>query len=276
MKDLFHKEQQILDDALRHVNEQRRGLPVCGAAFETITKEYGILLKQFRKILKISDKASVCLLNDKRIRQEQIAELENELLQSQIAIMLSQIQPHFLYNSLVAIKELCHIDPNSAGEAVDEFSHYLRSNLDSLSVKMPIPFERELRHVQTYLSLEKRRFGDKLNFVFDIRAFDFFIPALTLQPIVENAVRHGVTKRDEGGTVTVRAEESEAETILTVIDDGVGFDIGLAHKNEHLRVGIANVRSRLGSMCAGSLLIESEPGVGATAVITIPKEVQPV
>ena len=272
MEDLFQREQLILDGALDHLTELRNGSPLNHEVFGMLVKEYAHLLKQLRKVVRISDRASGVLINDKKFKQEKINELENELLQNQISIMLSQIRPHFLYNALVAIQELCHIDPETASEAVGEFSNYLRGNLDSLSIKKTIPFERELRHVENYLSLEKKRFGDKLNVVYDIGARDFQIPALTLQPIVENAVRHGVTKREEGGSVTISTRETKAEDIITVTDDGVGFDSSCAPKyDERVHVGIENVRSRLLSMCGGSLSVQSKPGAGAVAVITIPK-----
>ena len=271
MSDLFQREQQMLDDFLVYIDETGDAQSKDFAMLEMLAGEYGILLEQIKKILKISDKASVGLLNTKRQNEKQIDELENELIQNQISIMLSQIQPHFLYNSLTAIRELCLIDPKKAYETVDEFSTYLRGNLDSLSIKKPIPFEKELSHVKTYLSLEKKRFGDNLNIVYDINAFYFTIPALTLQPIVENAVRHGVTKREDGGTVTISTDETETVAIITVKDDGVGFDIS-RHKDKNLRVGIENVRNRLAAMCGGSLQIDSKPGIGTTAVITIQKD----
>jgi sensor histidine kinase YesM len=247
--------------------------------FAGLIIEYANLLKQLRKVVKISDLASEVLINDKKFKQEKINELESELLQNQISIMLSQIRPHFLYNALVAIQELCHIDPETASEAVGEFSNYLRGNLDSLSIKNTIPFEKELKHVETYLSLEKKRFGDKLSVVYDVKACDFLIPALTLQPVVENAVRHGVTKREEGGSVKISTGEDETNSVITVTDDGVGFDTspnramkrGEKILHERLHVGIENVRSRLVSMCGGTLSVESAPGVGTSAVITIPK-----
>jgi len=205
--------------------------------------------------------------------KNQITQLENELLQSQIAIMISQIQPHFLFNSLVAIQELCLMDPEVASEAVGEFSNYLRGNIESLAIKKLVPFEKELRHVETYLSLEKMRFGNKLNIVYELSARDFFLPALTVQPIVENAVRHGIHKREEGGTVTVRSRETETSVVITVTDDGPGFDIGSAHGQGGRSMGIENVRSRLAFMCRGELSIQSEPGFGTTAVIIIPRGV---
>jgi len=268
----FQREQQILDNAFRYINGLRNGLPIDHAMFELLTEEYDQLLKHMRQVLRISDKASIGLLHDKKSKQEQIVELENELLQSQISIMLSQIQPHFIYNSLNAIKGLCLIDPEMACETIDEFSNYLRGNLDSLSINKPVIFERELRHVKLYLSLEKKRFEDKINVVYDIGVDNFLIPALALQPIVENAVRHGVTKREEGGTVIIRTEETDTDVIISVIDNGIGFKSSGSETDERIHVGIANVEKRLMAMCNGRLSIDSEYGVGTNAIITIPKE----
>jgi sensor histidine kinase YesM len=166
---------------------------------------------------------------------------------------------------------LCRTDPKLAEEAVLEFSDYLRGNLDALSIKGSISFERELRHLETYLSIEKKRFGEKLPIIYDIKARNFQLPALTLQPIVENAVRHGVTKRDQGGTVTIETRENDS-FVITVTDDGVGFDVnGKLENDGRSHVGIENTMQRLAAICGGTLKIESKPGEGTTAVITIPK-----
>jgi len=206
------------------------------------------------------------------VKQEKIITLERELTQKQISVMLSQIQPHFIYNALVVIRQLCKIDPKTAEETVLEFSEYLRGNLDSLTLNVPVPFEKELHHVETYLKIEKKRFGDKLNVVYDIKAKVFLIPALTLQPIVENAVRYGITKKERGGTVEIKTEEAGNSIVVTVTDDGVGFDVHQqAGGDGRSHVGIENTRSRLAAMCGGTLAIESGIGKGTTAVITIPK-----
>jgi hypothetical protein len=213
------------------------------------------------------------------LQAEENAVLMQGIEQSKIAVMLSQIQPHFLYNSLVVVRQLCKTDPKLAEETVVEFSDYLRGNLESLTLIKPIPFERELHHVEIYLAIEKKRFGDKLNVVYDIKTMDFTLPSLTLQPIVENAVRYGVTKSEDGGTVKVTVEDVENSTVITVEDDGTGFDTGILSGNEGVAlsstkgagIGITNVRSRLASMCGGTLNIISKPGTGTTAVITIPK-----
>ncbi|MCL2805015.1 MAG: histidine kinase [Treponema sp.] len=197
---------------------------------------------------------------------------ELELINSRVEIMLSQIQPHFLYNSLSVIKYLCDTDPQKAKETVVEFSSYLRNNLDSLAQNKLIPFEKELSHTEIYLKIEKKRFDDFLTVVYDINAKDFKLPALTLQPVVENAVKHGISSRENGGTVAIYSDETENEYIVTVVDDGVGFnDIQLEFEKDRSHIGIENVRNRLASMCNGKMEIESKPDFGTTVVITVPK-----
>ncbi len=200
-----------------------------------------------------------------------LLEQEIELGESRRLVMLSQIQPHFLYNSLTAIHKLCSIDVEKAKNAVSDFAHYLRGNLESLSQKRMIPFDDEMEHVETYLSLEKLRFGDKLNVVYDVGATDFMVPPLTVQPIVENAVRHGIVNKDGGGTITIRVMRTESADAIVVEDDGIGFE-PMERKNDgRAHVGIQNVRARLGIQCGGILEIESVPGLGAKVVISIPR-----
>lgn len=197
---------------------------------------------------------------------------EKELAEDRIDIMLSQIQPHFLYNSLTTIRQLCDYDPQQAKAAVTDFALFLRANMDSLKSKAPIPFDQELAHVRHYLALEQQRFQERLRVVYDIGCKDFSIPPLTLQPIAENAVRHGVLKREEGGTVTIRTEETDTAYLVTVTDDGVGFPAAPEEPDGRSHVGIENVRSRLASLCGGTLHIKSTAGEGTTAAIIIPKE----
>lgn len=213
------------------------------------------------------------LMRMKRVRdsEKRALALENELTQSKIATMLSQIQPHFLYNALDCIGELCVIDPRRAERAVTEFSMFLRGNLDSLSAPGTIPFELELSHIKHYLELEQMRFDDRLRVVYQIGPTLFRLPSLTIQPIVENAVRYGVTKRPKGGTVTISTAETEKAWTITVEDDGLGFDPEQVLASGRSHVGIQNVRQRLEGQCGGGLTITSTPGVGTAAVISIPK-----
>lgn len=195
--------------------------------------------------------------------------LEVELAQNRIAIAISQIQPHFLYNSLTAIKQLCVIDPDRAEQAVGDFAGFLRENLDSLSSSSLISFQKELNHIRNYLALEQLRFGNRLKVHYDIQVSNFDLPSLSIQPMVENAVRYGVTKKSEGGTITISTKETEAGILITIADDGAGFD--MYHKKEDGRshIGIDNVKNRLKAQCNGELTIESQLGRGTVVTILI-------
>ena len=197
-------------------------------------------------------------------------ELDNEQLK--VDLMLSQIQPHFLFNVLYVIQEICLIDAETASRAISDFSRYLRHNMDSISINTPIPFMEELEHVRHYVSLQQLRFGDALQMKYDLGPRDFEMPTLTLQPLVENAIRYGVRKNEEGvGTVTIRTIESDEQYRIHVIDDGPGFvpDKELDDGKSHM--GIKNVRDRLHRVCGGELIINSRPGKGTDAMIIVPK-----
>lgn len=210
---------------------------------------------------------NVQLQRDRRLREQ-----DKELAQKKIAIMLSQIQPHFLFNILGSIEWLCETDPPKAQEATDELARFLRGNMDSLQSTSTIPASRELEHVRCYLNLERIRFGSHLRVEYDIGPTDFFLPALSLQPLVENAVRHGVTKREEGGTIRVSTSQTVQHYLVTIRDDGVGFDPDSPKEDGRDHVGIENVRSRLAAQCGGSLVIGSRPGAGTVAQVRIPKK----
>jgi two-component system, LytTR family, sensor kinase len=186
-------------------------------------------------------------------------------------MMLSQIQPHFLYNALTVISRLCDKDPAKAKKATIEFSAYLRGNMDSLEEIKPISFEKELKHIEGFINLEKAMYGEALNVIYDIKTKDFFLPALTAQSIVENAIKHGIGKREGGGTVRICTSETDNEFLVIVSDDGVGFEYEKAAHNGRLCIGINNVRQRLSVQCGGSLDIKSEIGTGTTVTISIPK-----
>jgi len=202
-------------------------------------------------------------------RDVQLEKDKRELTEANIRIMLSQIQPHFLYNTLSAIRGLCEADPACAKECIGDFAVFLRANMDSLTNERPISFEQELNHVKSYLNLEQQMYGDELRVEYDIQAAGFFIPALSLQPIVENAVQKGLRKKEGGGTVTVSTGETEEHFTVTVADDGVGFDLKILEESGH--IGIRNVRRRLSALCGGTLHIESVVGTGTTVTISIPK-----
>ena len=216
--------------------------------------------------------SALCIYISIQVEQSRkFSQEELELEKSRTAIMLSQIHPHFLYNSLSVIKGLCQTDPGKAELAVDHFSGFLRGNLDSLTAGSPIPFSQELSHTRHYLELEQMRFGSRLNVIYDAPVTDFLIPPLTLQPIVENAVRHGIVKREEGGTLTISTAGTSEACTVTVTDDGIGFDPLKPMQDGKKHIGIQNVQKRLQTQCHAILTIRSAPGCGTVAVITLPR-----
>ncbi len=204
-------------------------------------------------------------------RTKELVEQERRNTDTQIKIVLSQIQPHFLYNVFNTIYYLCGSDPGKAQDAVNRFASYLRGNLNSLESSAPVPLEKELEHVRNYLHLEQLRFGDELRVVYDIQAEGFRLPALSIQPLVENAVKYGVGKKPGGGTVTVASAEYDSFYEVMVADDGVGFDMEKPPDDARSHIGIENVRTRLAFMCNGTLEVTSEPGYGTKAYIRLPK-----
>ena len=217
-----------------------------------------------------SKKSMQAVLEAQRIEAEKQA-MERRLQDSQISIMLSQIQPHFLYNTLNSIYQLCETNPMRARSMVNSFAEYLRNNLSSLEEASLISFETELAHVNTYLDIERVRFEDTLEIEYDVQCVDFSVPVLTVQPIVENAVKHGTSKKRGGGRVLISTSEDADSYIIRVVDTGCGFAPSQPKEDGKHHVGIENVRQRLSNMCAGTLTIESTLGEGTTATIKIPK-----
>lgn len=201
-------------------------------------------------------------------------QLQKELYESRVAIMISQIQPHFLYNSLTSIAMMCTLEPETAQEATIMFADYLRGNMDSLKQKTPVPFDKELEHLKKYLYIEKLRFGEDLTIVYDIQTSNFVLPQLSIQPLAENAVKHGVGMKREGGTVTIATRETDDAYLVIVSDDGIGFDTQAVKEDGRTHVGMDNVRQRLHEMCDGSVTIKSEIGKGTVATVILPKEGQ--
>ena len=196
---------------------------------------------------------------------------DDSLREQRVQIMLSQIRPHFIYNSLSSIAYLCEKDPKRAKELTHDFSEYLRGQLDAIETERLMPFEKVLEQVGFYTKLEKARFGDRVNLAYDIQAKDFSLPTMTLQPLVENAIRYGICKKEEGGVIRITAYETSENFVVEVKDDGVGFDVKSVPAGGRSHIGIKNVRERLATY-GDSLEIESEIGVGTTATIIIPKK----
>ena len=199
-----------------------------------------------------------------------LVENERELMQSQMSLAISQIQPHFLYNTLSTIAELCRKDSAMAEEVTNRFALYLRGNLEHMGDSFPVEFSKELKHVQTYLWIEKIRFQDELQVVYDIQTEDFIIPALTVQPLVENAVKHGMMGSENVCTITIRTKCVERGYQVIIEDDGCGFDPEQVKNDGRKHIGIESVRNRLRFMVGGILTVRSVIGKGTTVIIEIP------
>ena len=201
---------------------------------------------------------------------EFVRDHEDALMSEQrIKIMMSQIQPHFLYNTLSTIQSLCISDPKMAFSTTEKFGTYLRHNIDFLEQPELIPLEKELEHTRIYADIEMIRFP-KISVEYDIQADNFKLPPLTIQPLVENAIRHGVRGMDDG-KVTVTTKEENGYYKVIIKDNGTGFDPDTLGEQEGTHIGVANVRQRIEDMCTGTLEIDSEEGKGTEITISIPK-----
>jgi len=245
-------------------------LPLCGAVAATVLPDISLFAPT------ISLSLLMIYLNVQRRRHDEDklsqAQLEKKLAEDNVAMMRSQLQPHFLYNLLSVVVYYCTRDPEHAKDVTLAFSEYLRENMNSLNENAPVEFFRELDHVKHYLYLEQQRFEEFLAVKYNIEATEFSLPSMTVQPLVQNAVNHGLGSARDGGTVTLSTREYPDRYEVVVTDDGIGFDPESAVQDEE-HIGILNVRRRLTKLSHGTLAIQSAVGQGTTATITIPKEV---
>lgn len=207
-----------------------------------------------------------------RISQQLNDEKDLKLREQRLSLMLSQIQPHFLYNTLNTITALCRTEPRLAEETTIKFSKFLRENMYSIGGNDMHPFLQELEHINIYLDIEKLRFGDRVNVEYDIKSTDFNVPTLTLQPIVENAVKHGICNRIEGGTVRIATEKRGNDNVITISDNGTGFLFEEVMNDGKEHIGIHNANERLKNTLNTEMEIDSLIGRGTTVTIVIPGE----
>ncbi|WP_255298511.1 sensor histidine kinase [Brevibacillus dissolubilis] len=217
--------------------------------------------------------------------QLEVAELKRQsrlLADAEIRALYAQINPHFLFNAINTIVSFIRIRPEKARELLIYLSDYFRRNLHQSGGYVSL--SEELEHVEAYLAIERARFGDKLHVAYDIQpgVEHVLVPGLIIQPLVENAIKHGLLPKREGGTVTISAREIDSHTlVLTVSDDGVGMDCDPfavkpegtpSGKRRFSGIGLTNVRGRIQSIYGApyDLTIHSEKGAGTTCTITLP------
>ena len=240
-------------------------LPVLGILFQNIYSGYAI------GYVSIIITVEILFFFANVEKNIELAKQEEKNKEAHVKLMISQIQPHFIYNSLSAISTLISINPDEAQKSLDNFTEYLRRNLSSLTETRLIPFENELKHIETYVSLEKMRFKDRINIIYDIGTKDFFVPPLTIQPIVENAIKHGILKKIKGGTVTLTTYETDSSYVIEIKDDGIGFNLNEIDFDENTHFGLKNISYRISHTCEGDLNIISKKNEGTKITVTLKK-----
>ena len=220
-------------------------------------------------ILYQKEKTKISVQNARELEhaQTQLAESRLLLEEAKNQTLMAQIQPHFINNSLMAIRSQCYDYPEIY-ESITDFSRYLRSNFEALGDTRLILFEQEMENIEAYLSLERKNFKERLTVEYDIECDDFLIPALSVQPLIENAVRHGIGTYEKGGTVWIKAKRIDGKIIIEVIDDGSGKSNITPQQESRKGIGIDNVCKRLQSQNLGELEIITGDH-GTTARITI-------
>lgn len=194
---------------------------------------------------------------------------KQKMMDAEIAYLTSQVQPHFQYNTLTMIQELCYTDPDKAAEAIVMFSSLLRRKVDFNKYAKLVPFSDELESIGEYMAIQKLRFKDTIIFQTDITTEDFEIPPLSIQTLVENAVHHGLRKKANGGIIQLKVDKKKNTIIIQVIDNGVGFDT-VQCCTEHIGSGIENCRFRVESLMGGTVNVKSKPNIGTVVTVTIP------
>ena len=197
-------------------------------------------------------------------------EYEQKVKELQSTILLEQINPHFIFNSLVLIKSIYLQDRKRGDRAIDLLSKHIRANVDVKGGKLLIPIEEELKNVQCFVELANMQNNEPLNVFFNIDAYDFMVPALSIEPFIENAIKYSRIQSIEDGYIEVSTEEDDNYYIIKVEDNGVGMDEGdRRKKNSH---GIRNALQRFEFLLKATTRVESMPNKGTTIEIRIPKE----
>lgn len=222
-------------------------------------------------------KKSAIAMNEKEEALLKIAEMDKKEHETELKFLKAQIKPHFIHNALNAIIAISRSDTKRSRELLVEFSQYLRSCFDFVNLEDLIPIENELNLVYSYLAIEKARFGDILEINYEIDETDMLIPPLILQPLVENAVNHGIRKKRTAGEVTVYVKDNNEYITLGVKDNGVGLEYEkmnflLDNSEESRGVGLYNINRRLNKMYHASLVMDNVESGGLNVYMNIPKK----
>ena len=200
---------------------------------------------------------------------EQYMRQQREIAHQRASIMVLQMRPHFIFNTMMSIYYLCAQDSQKAQQVTLDFTSYLRKNFSAIASENTIPFANELEHTRAYLAVEQVQFEDSLFVEYDTPHTRFRVPPLTLQPIVENAVKHGMDPDSAPLCICIRTRETDAGHEITVEDNGPGFAQANMDESEP-HIALANIQQRLEIMCGGKLTVMPREGGGTVVKITLP------
>ena len=198
---------------------------------------------------------------------EQYMRQQREIAHQRSSVMVLQMRPHFIYNTMMGIYYLCDQDPAKAKQVTLDFTSYLRKNFTAIASEEMIPFNDELEHTRAYLAVEQAQFEDSMFVSFDTPHTMFRVPPLTLQPIVENAVKHGMNESCDPIHISVVTRQTDLSSEIIVNDDGPGFK---PTDDDEPHIALNNIRQRLELMCGGTLEIAPREGGGTSVKVTIP------
>ncbi|MCR5237587.1 MAG: histidine kinase [Lachnospiraceae bacterium] len=182
-------------------------------------------------------------------------------------ILILQMRPHFIYNTMTSIYYLCDQNPRKAQQTILDFTTYLRKNFNAIASNSPIPFSEELEHIHAYLSVELAQFEESLIVEYDTKCTDFKLPPLTLEPLIENAIKYGLDPDSHPLQISIKTEKINSNNVIIVKDNGPGFDPENVLNSHN---ALSNIKLRLDIMCNGSITINSVKGEGTVVKVIIP------
>ena len=200
-------------------------------------------------------------------KQREIAMQQREIANQRANVMVLQMRPHFIYNTLMSIYSLCKLDPLKARQITLDFTNYLRKNFKAVTSDSAIPFSEEMEHTRAYLAVEQAQYENMLIVDYDTPYTQFRLPPLTLQPIVENAVKHCMDPDGEPLNISIRTRRTDSSAEIFVEDTGPGFDLNDESKPH---TTLTNIHQRLEIMCGGALEITSRESGGTRVTIRVP------
>ena len=200
-------------------------------------------------------------------QQWEIAQQQRRIAHERASVMVLQMRPHFIYNTLMSIHSLCSLNPQKAQQITMDFTNYLRMNFNAVASDSTIPFSTELEHTRAYLAVEQAQYNDMLVVEYDTPYIYFRLPPLTLQPVVENAVKHGIDLDANPLHISIRTRDTDSGAEIIVEDTGPGFDPSDESKPH---TALTNIRQRLEMMCGGRMTIQPRDGGGTVVTVTIP------